>query len=266
MIGRTGEPVTAGTLAADLRTAGVAACGTVIAHVAMSRLGWVAGAAQAVVEGLTAALGPDGTPVMPTQSAQLSDPSGWSNPPIPERWWPEVRAALPAYDRDATPTRGVGAVPECFRGCAGVRRSAHPLTSFAARGPSARQVLEPHPLEHGLGEGSPLTRLYDLGAQVLLLGAGHGSNTALHLAEHRCGRAPDTTESAPVRVDGERRWLTYRTTAWDSGDFDRLGADYRAAGGELVAGRVGAADTLVIPIVALVDFAVGWFRRHRPPL
>lgn len=260
MAGRSPGPQTAATLAADLGALGVPVGGTVIAHTAMSRLGWVAGGAQGVVDGLTRAVGPDGTLVMPAQSGQLSDPAGWRNPPVSESWWPAVRAGMPAYDPAATPTRAMGAVPECFRSCSGVRRSDHPLVSFAARGPRAEFLLDPHPLPYGLGEGSPLTRLYDVGGYVLLLGADHGSDTVLHLAEHRSGRARDTTASAPVAGRG---WVSFADLDWDSADFARLGADYLSAGGELAPGTVGQAAALLVPVVPLVDFAVGWFRQHR---
>lgn len=78
VVHRSSRPLTAASLVPELRAAGVPVAGTVIVHSALSRLGWVAGGTQAVVEALTAALGPDGTLVMPTQSGGLSDPASWS--------------------------------------------------------------------------------------------------------------------------------------------------------------------------------------------
>jgi aminoglycoside 3-N-acetyltransferase len=263
VIARSSRPLTAVTLAAQLRAAGVPAGGTVLVHTAMSRLGFVVGAAQTVVEALAAALGPDGTLVMPTQSGGLTDPATWSRPPVPPQWWAEIRAGMPAYDPRATPSRGMGAVPECFRACAGVLRSTHPTDSFAARGPLARTLLDPHPLAYGVGEGSPLSRLYDAGGYVLLLGVGHGNNTTLHLAEHRSGRGQETLGGSPVLVDGQRRWVRFPTLDWDDADFPALGAAYGSAGGPLVAGRVGLAGTLVLPVREMVDFGAEWLRSHR---
>jgi aminoglycoside 3-N-acetyltransferase len=264
VIQRSGRPETVGTLVPQLRAAGLPEGGTVIVHTAMSRLGWVAGGAQAVVEALSAALGPDGTLVMPTQSGGLTDPATWRQPPVPPGWWEEIRAGMPAYDPRATPTRGMGAVPECFRSCAGVRRSAHPTASFAARGPRADWLLDPHPLPYDVGEGSPLSRLYEAGGHVLLLGVGHGNNTTLHLAEHRSGRGREMVQGSPVLVDGRRRWVEYPTLDWDESDFPAAGAAYRESGGPEVAGRVGLADTLLVPVGPLVDFATDWFRAARP--
>lgn len=264
VVTRSERPLTVSGLVLELRAAGVPAGGTVIVHTAMSRLGWVVGGAQAVVEALTAALGPDGTLVMPTQSGGLTDPARWSRPPVPPDWWDEIRAAMPAYDPRATPTRGVGAVPECFRTCAGVRRSAHPTDSFAARGPRAAELLDPHPLPYGVGEGSPLSRLYSGGGHVLLLGVGHGNDTMLHLAEHRSGRGRETVAGSPVLVEGRREWVRYPALDWDASDFEAAGAAYADAGGPFTAGRVGLADTLLLPVAPLVDFATEWFRRERP--
>jgi aminoglycoside 3-N-acetyltransferase len=261
VVERSSRPLTATNLVPELLAAGLPVGGTVIVHSALSRLGWVAGGAQSVVEALTAALGPDGTLVMPTQSGGLSDPAAWQHPPVPPEWWDEIRAGMPAYDPGATPTRGMGAVPECFRSCAGVLRSAHPTDSFAARGPGADRLLDPHPLPYGVGEGGPLSRLYEAAGHVLLLGVGHGDNTTLHLAEHRSGRGRETLAGSPVLVDGQRQWVRYPTLDWDDSDFPQAGAAYD---GPVTAARVGLADTLVLPVVPLVDFATGWFRTHRP--
>jgi aminoglycoside 3-N-acetyltransferase len=267
VIARSSRPLTAATLtaqlAAQLAAAGVPSGGTVLVHSALSRLGFVVGGAQAVVEALTAALGPDGTLVMPAQSGALTDPATWQRPPVPPEWWDEIRSGMPAYDPRATPTRGMGAVPECFRSCPGVLRSAHPTDSFAARGPRARWLLEPHPLPYGVGEGSPLGRLYEAAGHVLLLGVGHGNNTTLHLAEHRSGRGRETIAGSPVLVGGRRRWVRYPTLDWDDSDFPQAGAAYRESGGAVTAARVGLADTLLLPVVPLVDATTTWFRSHR---
>ena len=57
-------------------------------------------------------------------------------------------------------------------------------------GRHAEQIVSNHPLTPCLGEASPLGRLYDLDAKVLLLGVDHCNNTSAasgrvpsHLAE-----------------------------------------------------------------------------------
>src|SRR5664280_871276 len=203
-------PGTVDTLAVDLRALGVASGSTLVVRSSLSALGYVTGGAHAVVLALRDVLGPDGTLVVPTHSSSLSDPGRWENPPVPETWWPVIRESMPAFDPALTPTGGMGAVVEVVRHLPGALRSAHPVDSFCAVGPNAVFVTSHHGLANGLGEESPLARLYDLGADVLLLGVGHANNTSLHLGEFRSHIRPTVTEGAPVLVDGRRAWVTYR--------------------------------------------------------
>src|SRR5687767_3614283 len=154
--GATDGPVTVARLVAHLQRLGVDPGATLLVHTSLRALGWVCGAEQAVIEALTLALGPAGTLVMPAFSTQLTDPATWRAPPVPEAWWPTIRESMPAFDPVLTGTRGLGRVAESFRRAPGARRSAHPHDSFAARGPAAAALLADHPLESGLGEGSPL--------------------------------------------------------------------------------------------------------------
>lgn len=182
-IDRSHTPATVASLRADLARLGVEPGMVLTVHASLSRLGFVAGGAQAVVEALLAAVGPSGTLMMPTHSGHLSDPASWTDPP--EAWWDTIREATPAYDPLLTPTRGMGAIAECFRHVPGVLRSAHPCVSAAAVGPDADALVDHHPLELGLGEGSPQARLYDLDGHVLLLGVTHANNTSLYVSELR---------------------------------------------------------------------------------
>jgi aminoglycoside 3-N-acetyltransferase len=140
-IARVDRPATVASLVADLRSLGVTAGMTVMVHSSLSRLGYVAGGAQAVVQALLEAVGTDGTIMMPTHSGDLTDPAPWTSPPIPAAWWDIVRNEMPAFDIRLTPTRGMGAIVECFRHVRGVRRSAHPTVSAAAVGPNAEALM-----------------------------------------------------------------------------------------------------------------------------
>lgn len=235
-----------------------------IVHSSLSRLGWVAGGARAVVDALLDVLGETGTLVMPTHSNDLSDPAQWRNPPVPESWWQVIRDEMPPFDPRLTPSRLMGAVVECFRHYPGVRRSSHPQLSFAAAGPNADSITAGHTLDHPLGEGSPLARLYDLDTHVLLLGVGYSNCTSLHLAEYRADYPGKewTTQGAPVMVDGERRWVTFEDLEGDESDFELIGAAFAHAGGER-SGPVGHGEGRLVPVRALVDFAVRWMTTHR---
>jgi aminoglycoside 3-N-acetyltransferase len=260
---RVAEPVTVDSIAADLRALGVKAGDVLLVHSSLRSLGWVAGGAQAVVDALRAVVTERGTLVVPTHTGQYGDPAEWSDPPVPDAWVDRIRAAMPPFRPAVTPTRGMGAVPECLRTYPDAVRSRHPEYSFAAWGADAGAVVADHGFDRGLGEGSPLARVYDRDGAVLLLGVGHDANTSLHLAEHRANLDLETVERrAPVLVDGRRTVVTYEGVRTSTDDFPAVGAAFeRSVGGET--GTVGAADATLASQPALVDFAVDWFGAHR---
>ncbi len=268
LIEATGKkgPVTVRSMSADLRELGVRPGMVLLVHCSLRSLGWVCGGAAAVILALQRAVRPYGTLVMPAHSGNLSDPEQWRHPPVPRGWLEGIRACLPPYDPSLTPTRGLSAVAELFRTLPDVVRSLHPQMSFAAWGAEAITVATDHGLEYGLGEDSPLARIYELDGWVLLLGVDHSVNTSLHLAEYRASY-PGKTEvasGAPMLVGGHRRWKRFRDINISSEDFARLGRDFsRRHSGPVRAGRVGLARAQLFPQRACVDFAVRWMERHR---
>lgn len=262
-IDRVDEPVTISSIEADLREIGVAAGDTLLVHASLSSLGWVCGGAPAVVDTLQSVLTESGTLVMPTHSTQYSDPAGWEAPPVPEDWVPRIRASRPPYRPAVTPTRGMGAIAECFRGYPDVVRSRHPEVSFAAWGSDAESVTADHAYDLGLGEGSPLARIYERDGRVLLLGVGHGQNTSLHLAEHRADLDLVTgTTTVPVVRDGGAVRVEYETAETDASDFDVCGVAFEEAAGS-VEGSVGAASAKLMEQRELVDFGAEWLEAKR---
>ena len=261
----SGRPATVSSLTADLAALGVPRGGTVLVHSSLRALGWVVGGAEAVVEALLAALGPEGTLVVPSFSTGRTDPVRWARPPVPPEWWQVIRDEMPAYDPRVSSTRQMGAIADCALRWPGTLRSAHPHLSFAANGPRAREVVDPHPLPFGVGDESPLARLYDLGASVLLLGVGYANNTSFHLSEHRASWPGRRTyrEGAAVLVDGQRQWVTFEDLWTDDGDFPAIGEAYEAAGGPVTAGRAGAGTARLVPLRPLVDFGVAEIERRR---
>ena len=259
------DPVTVDRIAADLRELGVAAGDTLLVHSSLSELGWVAGGPQAVVDALQQVVTTDGTIVMPTHSTQYSDPSLWMNPPVPDDWVPRIRESMPAFRPAVTPSRGMGAVAECFRDYPEAVRSRHPLYSFAAWGSDAEAIVAEHSFENAMGENSPLARVYERDGTVLLLGTGHASNTSLHLAEYRADLDLGERETgSAVLVDGDREWVEYADVDFDDGDFAECGAAFERDHTDAVdRATIGTADVTRASQRALVDHAVDWLAANR---
>lgn len=264
VIAKHPHPITRAMIAEACAAAGLRSGDTVLAHAAMSAFGYVVGGEVALVQGVLDALGPDGTILVPAFSSDLSEPSHWRNPPVPEDWWPILRAEAPAFDPTLTPTWNLGRFPDAVRRWPGARRSMHPKDSFAAFGPQAEHLLGGQRLEAAMGEESPLARLVDLQGKVMFLGSGFKNATIFHLGEHRAGFPEDAREGSPMLVNGARQWVEYATLDYDSDDFDACGAAFEATGA-VTAVPLGASEIRLFDAGAAVAFSAQWLRANRAP-
>lgn len=263
MVDRSVAPLTVTSLTDQLRSCGLAEGQTVLVHMAMSKLGWIIGGAEAVILALLAAIGESGTIMMPAYSRGI-EPSNAQNPPIPEKWWQTIRDHTPAYNPLTTPTSEIGVVPELFRTWPGTVRSAHPAFSLTARGPNAGYLVADHALNELAGDRSPFGRLYELDGHVLLLGVEHGDNSSLHLAEFRVnfpGKRNEPTGSAML-VNGQRQWVTYEVAEESPEDFGEIGGAFDAAH-QVVVWQINDAPVRFFRQRLVVDFAVEWIKVHR---
>ena len=267
VVDKTKTLATVDSLQTDFKALGIKTGMVLLVHSSLSAMGWVCGGAVAVIIALQKVLGETGTLVMPTHSTDLSDPRQWENPPVPESWWQTIRETMPAYDPDLTPTRSMGKIVETFRKQKGVVRSAHPQSSFCASGPQASYIIDNHALAFGMGENSPLARIYDVDGFILLLGVGHSRNTSIHLAEYRADFPTKQVveEGAPILQVASRTWTTFEDIDVDDSDFEHIGADFlRSDAGEVVrCGKVGIANCQLMPQRPIVDFAVDWLEKNR---
>ena len=263
-IDRTSAPATVDSLVRELRALGVQEGDVLVVHASLKALGWVVGGAAAVVDALLLAVGATGTVTMPAHSGDWSHPEGWSNPPVPRQWWDTIVQRRPAFDPYATPLRGMGAIAENLLMRRTTLRSEHPLHSHMASGAHAAAIVLDHPLADSFGDGSPLGRLYELDAKVLLLGVGHGNNTSLHLAEARARWAGKRAvpHTSTVMSDGQPTVVTWQAPEPDGDDFEQLG-DVLDASGLVRFGQVAMAPCRLANQRAIVDAAVPWFEATR---
>lgn len=231
--------------------------GTVL-HVQASlrSLGPVEGGADGVVDALLEVLGPEGTLVAYTATPENSSTSRLHHAAVagltPEEA-DRYRAGMPRFDPATTPASPtMGALSEAIRTRPGALRSSHPQTSWAALGPHAREITAAHPLTSHLGPQSPLGRLYDLDARVLMLGVPMERFTAFHLADLRGGDVP----LREYRCVGEQGWVAFEAPDLDDLHFGDLGARLLSTEPALAAtGPIGGATARLVPVRPAVDLA-----------
>jgi len=148
-------------LVEQLRDLGVTAGDVLLVHMSYRAVRPVENGPEGVIDALLNAVGKQGTVAMPSWGSDDDAP----------------------FDPATTPvSASLGVTADIFRQLSGVSRSNHPF-AFAALGRHATAItsdplpLPPHRLE------SPVGRVYELDGKVLLLGAGHDSDTTIHLAE-----------------------------------------------------------------------------------
>jgi aminoglycoside 3-N-acetyltransferase len=224
------------TIVAQLEALGVRRSDVLLVHTSFRALRPIEGGPLGLIAALRAAIGPNGTLVMPTMTDGES-----------------------VFDPQSTQTTGMGIVAETFWRQPGVVRSTHPGGSFAAEGPHAERICAPQPLSPPHGRDSPVGRVHDLGGQVLLLGVGHGENTTLHLAEAIAGVPYSVTHPCVVEIDGTPATIDIAETDHCCKNF-ALADEWLRASGAQREGAVGHAHARLVDSTAIVAEAVARLR------
>ncbi len=150
------------SISTDLLALGLRPGGVLLVHSSFKALGQVPGGAETVIQRLLAALGANGTLLMPALTYET------------------VRSNNPIFNLHTTPSC-VGIIPETFRLREGTRRSLHPTHSVCGVGPLAEELLALHAQDTTpVGPNSPFRRIADFDGQILMLGCGLLPNTAMH--------------------------------------------------------------------------------------
>lgn len=229
---------------------GVTEGATLVVHSSLSAFGEVDGGADTVLRALRSCVGEAGTIVVPTFTGDvIADPHpDCRTPGVPEV--EAARARVPLF-HDAFPTT-MGAVPTAVLAEPGRLRSRHPQASVAALGPAAEHITEHQPFAYALGVDSPFSRLYDLKAQIVLLGVGHNRNSFLHHAESLVPGHRTKLRRFPYVVEGQRVWLEAQDVGNDNDThFPCVGADWEQSRQQVI----GRARCELMEAVPFIDFA-----------
>jgi aminoglycoside 3-N-acetyltransferase len=135
--------------------------------------------------------------------------------------------------------------------------------SFAAWGKDAKFITDGHHLDFGLGDHSPLARIYDLDGSVLLLGVDYDRNTSFHLAENRLPNPTLKSESAPIMDKGQRIWATYSEIEYQTDLFLDLGHAFEECY-PVTLRSVAASACKLFKQRDCVDFGIDWFINQIP--
>lgn len=143
---------------------------TLLVHSSLSKMGYVEGGAQTVIDALLEVLGKTGNLLMPT-----SPNAGYQLDYI---------RSLDVFDVNETPS-ALGAITETFRKMPGTQRSASPTEPVSAFGPNANELTAGH-----LGKITPYTadspfyKVAEKSGKILYIGVTlANAGTSLHLLE-----------------------------------------------------------------------------------
>jgi aminoglycoside N3'-acetyltransferase len=220
----------------QLQTLGVRPGSVLVVHTAFSKVAPVEGGPRGLTDALLAALGPQGTLVMPSLSDEDEIP----------------------FDATRTPCRGMGVVADTFWRMPGVLRSDNPH-AFAASGPKAAEVLADHPVDVPHGLDSPVGRVHDVDGDVLLLGIGHDANTTIHLAENLAGVRYRLPHHVTVTRDGRPTCVDYVEVDHCCQNFARMDEWLGDSAGQRI-GTVGRAEARLARSRDIVAAALAMLR------
>ncbi|MBQ0065245.1 MAG: AAC(3) family N-acetyltransferase [Firmicutes bacterium] len=255
------KPYSKKDIVQDLKKLGLKQGDVVLVHSSLSKIGWVIGREISIIQALLEVVGPEGTIVMPSHSTGNSMPDYWQEPQVPRDWLDFIKENMPSFDPAYAPTRNMGRIADAFYRYPGTIRSNHPQVSFSANGKCAKEITENHSLSFGLGKHSPLQKLYDLDAKILLLGVGYEVCTAMHLAESKQPYILTETQGSSLKSG----WTEFEEIVYDDSDFAWIGLDFEKEK-SVNQGFIGQAYSRVFSLPEVVDFAKIWIQKNRKSL
>jgi len=154
----------------EFKKIGIERDDSILVHCSLSKVGFVDGGAETVVNALFDCVGENGTLLFPTFSA-----SGRNKTYLEQH---------PCFDSKSTPSQ-MGIITEYFRKLDDVFRSFHPTDSVCAKGRLAEYYTNSHFGQiTPYNENSPFRKLCSMNGKILMLGTTlNGACTNLHTLE-----------------------------------------------------------------------------------
>jgi len=169
--------LSADIISKTLTQLGICEGDTVLVHSSLSRIGYVAGGASAVLSALLKTVGPNGT---------IGAPTFWGNTSI-------YLEGQRDYDVNSSPSV-LGIIAETIRTHPKALRSLHPTHSASFIGANAAFLVKDHHLDNTpIGRHSPYRKLVDIGGKIILLNVTLEYLTNFHTIE-------DEVDDFPFKV------------------------------------------------------------------
>ena len=168
-LANTNYVVTQSQIIEQLKEIGLKSGEVVMLHSSLSKMGYVEGGAQTIIDSILKVIGDEGTLVMPAFPA-----IGFNY---------DYLMTDPVFDILNTPSK-MGVITEVFRKMKQVKRSLHPTDSVCALGNQADYLTKDHVNQlTPYNQNSPFYRLCELKAKIILLGVDLNSLTNFHTLE-----------------------------------------------------------------------------------
>ena len=230
-------------------------------HASMKAIGYILGGSNTVLDAILDVIGYEGTLVMAAQAYGNSEPAYFEHPPVDIGLYHKIRNSHPVYQSKFEDLRYMGALATSLQKRPAVYFSNHPIASFMSIGKHAKWITQSHPLNDEFGLRSPLARMVELKAKVLLIGVDYDSCTGMHLGEHLSGKRPLQIQGSRMNVAGKEEWVKFLTHDYDSDDFKPIGRAMEMQN-KIQAGLVGNAVTKVFDLETAVRFTQKYFEEN----
>ncbi len=230
-------------------------------HVSMKAIGFVLGGANAVLEAFLDVLGHEGTLVMAAQAWDNSEPAYFERPPIAIELYEQLRQHHPVYQGKNEDIHKMGALAQVMQRRSNVYVSDHPQVAMMALGKQAKWITQNHELNSMFSSDSPLGRLRELKAKVLLIGVEYDACTAMHLAEHLSQVRPIGIQGSRVVLGQKSDWVKFLSYVYDSDAFNAIGISMEV-NGLVKLGTLGQATTKLLEYESMTRFTQNYLKNQ----